>query len=544
MSCLNDVWDSVFQKIIETNEGILGIQDGDIVNVITKVSYTVKLNCMFNAEFLVPSIKQPNIPGEILKGTVTVKKGGCGAFQDIIKKCIEADNSIKLEALHLSKIVENSIKVKKYKDSREGIRNKIHINVLQDIDIEKEYKQISELVATRLKENYDDFKYSHSVPNYTELFTKKDINEKNVWECLSWMIFSVLMSVDYSDSRLNKEEINSNIEKLYTSINNISSRKIISLSSLYFELSGNLCDEKQECLSFYRNIFPKKFMELSKKVWGGEKELYNFLNEPLDAKSDELVRMRTYFSYQMEELHIFINNCKDYVENNRNPYLNKFIKRKSGLWDLSLLTKQEDVAGEEGAKNIFPWILLSYIYDGSTFGLMNDYYRKFTGVRGSFEWIVMPFYMDKQAFDAIFPDETRKYIVVRDVKKYITENLNIISLDEWKGEFENNEIVALKGSFKLEDLYYQGKRLVDFQKNMFDFLDINPNDITYMFNSVNSFRKISMNLGGDKVWIAQRHLMQTIFMSDRIFSFELLGRIQHKIGMDQYSLKPYAILYV
>ncbi len=165
-------------------------------------------------------------------------------------------------------------------------------------------------------------------------------------------------------------------------------------------------------------------------------------------------------------------------------------------------------------------------------------------------WETRPFYQDEEYIDKIakqhgvaipeFVEDETVYKTAR-LSEMSYEDGRVLSLDEVI-EAPPAELITIRGSFVLDDLFVDGKHLKDIT-DPFELLMYKEEEITLSMKSVGAVSEIRMLLGGQKAFFPMRHLIQIIACTDKVFYFQILG-FADRIGESKYSMKPISIVYI
>lgn len=203
---------------------------------------------------------------------------------------------------------------------------------------------------------------------------------------------------------------------------------------------------------------------------------------------------------------------------------------------------------------LLTWLTIFSFLPDKSYRLYEIHKNRTKSIKPPTFWETRPVYYDCVAINDAFtrlnlsnntdytPSDIDYYRLSK-LTKYIEDKEYIIDLySDTTCIFPVEELCIMSGDFRLIDIFAQGKHLEDFRTNMFDLLSIPEENISFYFSTFNIPITLSMIIGGDKMVLPMRHLLQIIFESDRIFSFNIMGYLSRLTDIS-YSLKPINISY-
>lgn len=171
-------------------------------------------------------------------------------------------------------------------------------------------------------------------------------------------------------------------------------------------------------------------------------------------------------------------------------------------------------------------------------------------VFASMLWKSRPFYQDDGLISTLFYrmnysdsvgyDDTINSMIVELLRQSYS-NGKAISLNKIPKN-TTNQLIVVKESFFLEDVFCNGKHLQDLN-TPYDLLEFDEERITMVFSGLNKSVETSMWLSGAKACMPMRHLVKILFESDRIFSFQVWGYFD-RIRATKYNIKPLSVVYI
>lgn len=338
----------------------------------------------------------------------------------------------------------------------------------------------------------------------------------------------------------------------------------ISPKSLYLDLFTNtktnepiIYTSKYEYRTpsvFYKTIFTGQITENAKALWSDASRVNHIINKTPGYEKNFCNKFEILLHYNPQAL--------DEIYNNWNVLLNSATINKNALKDYinNFCTSQHTETAflskliTSDLTELLTWLTIFSFLPNKAYKLYEINNSRTKTIKPPTFWETRPVYYDSASINDVFTrfhfpknndDITYNvdYYKLSQLTECIESNGYIVDLySDATCIFPIEELCILSGAFKLIDIFAQGKHLEDFRTNMFDLLSIPEENISFYFSTFNTPITLSMIIGGDKMILPMRHLLQIIFESDRIFSFNIMGYLSRLTDIS-YSIKPINISY-
>lgn len=338
----------------------------------------------------------------------------------------------------------------------------------------------------------------------------------------------------------------------------------ITPKNLYLDLFTNsetnepiICTSQYEYRTpavFYTTIFKGQIINNEQALWSDASRVNRIINKASGYEKKFWNKLEIMLHYNPQALDEIRNNwicLLDSATINKKElinYINKSFStsRTETAFLFNLVTSE--------LSELLTWLTIFSFLPDKTYRLYEIHKRRTKSIKPPTFWETRPVYYDPVAINDAFtrfnlsgdtdyvPSDI-DYYRLSQLTKYIESREYIIDLySDTTCIFPVEELCIMSGDFRLIDIFAQGKHLEDFRSNMFDLLSIPEENISFYFSTFNIPITLSMIIGGDKMILPMRHLLQIIFESDRIFSFNIMGYLSRLTDIS-YSLKPINISY-
>lgn len=334
--------------------------------------------------------------------------------------------------------------------------------------------------------------------------------------------------------------------------------------------------------SFYRSILPAKIINIDPTIWDSSTRRSRLLNGRGERSFVEKMLVSFCYEKQITEL---ISNCNELIQ--KEPILvnvellEQFVDRTIRYLEIydryddrqqkanhpswsyvtgipSIIYFLKDIIAQNCCQEVLAMLILFSFFQEEMSSFSFHYEKSYPSrVSQATAWMHAPMYSDDDLListylavcgvlseDAIYNNRINYRLLCQNLKTVLTNRSCVINLDSTSGLImHDGDLVLIKGSFLLEDLYTKGRHLSDFQDDVFKLIEVDQSTLTFMFSNITSTgESCRFFASGDKFNIRLVHLLQVIYESDRIFPLSVIGYL-HAVKEKCYSVKPIIIGY-